>query len=528
MATYEVTGPDGGTYEITAPDGASEADVMSYAQSNYQGAAAPAAAPTNQYEGKEESALQDFGEGLGVSALNTWEGGKDLLSKTGLVDAPDASDLARLQDWKDDAGQSGWGTGGEIVGDVAQILAGGGLGGAALKGATMIPKALKGAVAMDTAAAGLLGGTQTQGGIDERLGGAADEAKLALLGGALGKLGGKVVGGMSRSEAGDALIKKGVQLTPAQALTSPVPKSLDYLMGVTPFIAKGVQNAKDRATASFNKVALDEANLAGAAPITEAGQKGIAQLDDNFNAAYSKAWDGANAPVAKTIADMADEATDIGLALGGNGSVVLKGIAKDLVSLEQSSLPNKALKLLDTKLRKKISSASKNGEEGLKETLESLREQLRTSAGADVAKELARVDAGYGKYAAIRAGASAAAPREAGGVMSPSQLMAGDKIASLSKLAKATGGGGMYDFAKQGVDTIGQKTPNPIMDFMRGWAVNLPPVLPLQMMGNQLTGTGTLQKFVQKGTNSPLADALRKYGVRGSAGGGQTLSNSQD
>ena len=168
MATYEVTGPDGGTYEITAPDDASEADVMAYAQSNYQGAAAP----TNQYEGKEESAFQDFGEGLGVSALSTWEGGKDLLSKTGLVDAPDASDLARLQDWRDDAGQSGWGTAGEVVGDVAQILAGGGLGGAALKGATMIPKALKGAVAMDTAAAGLLGGTQTQGGVDERLGGA--------------------------------------------------------------------------------------------------------------------------------------------------------------------------------------------------------------------------------------------------------------------------------------------------------------------------------------------------------------------
>lgn len=42
MAKYRITGPDGGTYEVTAPDGASEADVLAFAQKNYQGGAAPA------------------------------------------------------------------------------------------------------------------------------------------------------------------------------------------------------------------------------------------------------------------------------------------------------------------------------------------------------------------------------------------------------------------------------------------------------------------------------------------------------
>ncbi len=36
MAKYRITAPDGGTYEVTAPDDASEADVLAYAQANYQ------------------------------------------------------------------------------------------------------------------------------------------------------------------------------------------------------------------------------------------------------------------------------------------------------------------------------------------------------------------------------------------------------------------------------------------------------------------------------------------------------------
>lgn len=36
MARYEITGPDGGRYEVTAPDDATEEQVLSYAQQNYQ------------------------------------------------------------------------------------------------------------------------------------------------------------------------------------------------------------------------------------------------------------------------------------------------------------------------------------------------------------------------------------------------------------------------------------------------------------------------------------------------------------
>lgn len=41
MAKYRITAPDGGVFDVTAPDGASEAEVMQYAQQNYQKADQP-------------------------------------------------------------------------------------------------------------------------------------------------------------------------------------------------------------------------------------------------------------------------------------------------------------------------------------------------------------------------------------------------------------------------------------------------------------------------------------------------------
>jgi hypothetical protein len=52
MAKYRITGPDGGTYEVTAPDHASEADVLAYAQQNYN----PAAESKKEPEGRSTAA----------------------------------------------------------------------------------------------------------------------------------------------------------------------------------------------------------------------------------------------------------------------------------------------------------------------------------------------------------------------------------------------------------------------------------------------------------------------------------------
>src|SRR5215204_7656141 len=53
MATFEITSPDGGKFEITAPDGASQADVLSYAQTNFS-----KAAPVDPYKQEAQAEYQ--------------------------------------------------------------------------------------------------------------------------------------------------------------------------------------------------------------------------------------------------------------------------------------------------------------------------------------------------------------------------------------------------------------------------------------------------------------------------------------
>ena len=66
-------------------------------------------------ERPEEAWYEDFGEGLAVSGMDTYYGIKDLVTDL------DDEDRARLKDWKEDAAQSGWGTGGRVVGEMAQL-----------------------------------------------------------------------------------------------------------------------------------------------------------------------------------------------------------------------------------------------------------------------------------------------------------------------------------------------------------------------------------------------------------------------
>jgi hypothetical protein len=115
MATYRITGPDGGTYEVTAPDGASQADVLAYAQKNYakkEPSLPPLTAdPTDGMSGTERflagagKAFADLGRGAGQ-----WVG------------AVDRKDVAESR--KRDAAlmNTGAGMGGNIAGNVAALL----------------------------------------------------------------------------------------------------------------------------------------------------------------------------------------------------------------------------------------------------------------------------------------------------------------------------------------------------------------------------------------------------------------------
>src|SRR3974390_3029088 len=70
MAKYQITGPDGAKYEVEAPDTASSADVLKFAQRNFQGAkSAPGM-----------SALDRFGTGVKDPFVGATQLGAHLIS----------------------------------------------------------------------------------------------------------------------------------------------------------------------------------------------------------------------------------------------------------------------------------------------------------------------------------------------------------------------------------------------------------------------------------------------------------------
>ena len=88
---------------------------------------------------EEEAWYEDFGEGLVTSGKETYYGIKDLTIGLGDDDAAD------LKDWRDDAGESGWGTVGQVVGDIGQMVIPGAMGLKAAKiGSSLTKQAIAG------------------------------------------------------------------------------------------------------------------------------------------------------------------------------------------------------------------------------------------------------------------------------------------------------------------------------------------------------------------------------------------------
>ena len=105
-----------------------------------------------------------------------------------------------------------------------------------------------------------------------------------------------------------------------------------------------------------------------------------------------------------------------------------------------------------------------------------------------------------------------------------SDLMGGVK-ASGGKSRNATGDAPLYDTALDVTQTLGKKTPNPIMSFIRGAAVNAPsPTGVLRKGGEVMLGQTPTQKALQSVYN-PTAEALRKLGITGANVGASLEDN---
>jgi hypothetical protein len=452
---------------------------------------------------------KDLQRGVGESAIRTVLGAGELLGFE-----QDETSKKTMQMMRDDVSASGgWGTAGNIVGDMAQLAApAAGLA----KAVKFLGRGAKTLLAADTGLAAGYGATKMPNEGETRKANAMLDATGALIGGGVvGPLLRKAVTGINVTEGAKKLMDKGVYLTPDKASESVFPRAAAYTMQVTPFMAKGVKEAGERSSDSWNKVLLSEA--APIEKVTESGFDGIKQLKSQFNDAYSTAWGKANPPSTASLLDIIDEGALAESQLGGSSGLILKKIIKDVSKLDDTYTSG-AVKELDNVFRKRLTAAATRGDDALFDTLSSMRAKLRAAGGEDSVKALEAVDGKYGEFVAIRDAGSAVKSMKEGGNIDPDTLISGVKSAG-GKTRSATGAAPLNEFSQESIKTLGRKEPNPIIDLMKGLAVNTPNVLPLQTAGQTLLGRTAPQKLLQKGYNSPLANTLREYGGRGSVVG---------
>ena len=474
------------------------------------------AAPANQYEGKEEAFYQDFGEGIGASALETWEGGKDLLSRTGLVDAPDESDLARLKDWQDDAGQSGWGTAGKIVGDIGQMAAGGGLIGAGLKAATKLPMAmrvatkvpnrLKGLLAQQTAGAAAVGGTQLPETGESRLGNATTEAALTLGPAALMKIGGKAIRGFDKTPEAIAQLAEGIPLTPGMAASNTSIAGIENLMQVIPTAAKARKVAREAAEDSWGQKVMEAAAPKGV-KINAPARAGAKELTAAVKQGYTDAWDLAKPLSPSAFKDIGRTLRRTADVVDNKGVGVLKRATADVAKLDKK-FSKKGLQSLDNSLRKSVSAAAKSGDTELAGGLKMVREKLKGTAKSKQRQALNEMDANYPKYLVVKKAGAKAKQNE--GKFTAKQLMESAGTVG-GETRTFAGEAPLQDIADRGLQTVGRETPSILLDALKGFIPNIQTWQGgYDALGRSLIGETGAQKAGQEFLkNSKIAEALR-------------------
>ena len=499
MATFELRIPgDEKKYRVTGPEGSTPKDAMKKLRQQ------------KIKERPEESGLQDFGEGIGLSALETYYGIKDLVSET------DEEDKATLEDWRQDAGQSGWGTGGQVVGEIGQMLIPGGV---VTKGLRGLSKAKKGVDAMRTArnltrAAGDVTAATSLGALkapdlgETRGGNALSEGVGAVVGEAGGALLGKAIRGINKTDAAKRMLDEGVNLTPGQAAESKFVQGAEAVAEVTPLVAHGVKRAQGSATENMADIALKKAAAPGKT-VTEAGTKGVAQLRQGYKQAYKDAWAGATSLSYDGRIKFIETAVRYGPKMTKKQRRAVSSIMGDFKSLSKDVDPTK-FQALDNELRKLMPTFM--DDVNFQEVLKNMRQALREGAPDAVSTKLKDIDSTYGTYKVVERASKNAA--EKAGEFDAMGLIGAVK--AIGKDSAGYGGAPLQQYGTDAAQTVGRKMGGQPLEWFRRVAGITPTPLPMQLGGKVALGQTGAQKMATKASDA-IPEYLKRPGLAGAA-----------
>jgi hypothetical protein len=435
----------------------------------------------------------EFWEGVALSGMEMMYGLEDLVGEM------DESERAVFESVKADASDSGWTMTGKVASEIAQLGIPAGALIKAAKGVSKVKAATK-IAGIEAGVAGAEGAARLPDADETRMGNAAFDAGGALVGHGIGKVLGKTMKGLDKTDEAQKLLDEGVYLTPGQQAKSEALANLETAAEVTPFLARGTKAARKEAGESWNKNVLNTAAPEGTV-IDAVGTEGGKQLKKAVEAGYTQAWKGVK-PLDRTVRGRyANRLRKTQSRLGKKDQRVIDNVADDIDKIGSA-------KGLDDVLRREIGTAGAKKPE-LRKILQKTRRELRKVAPVNNQKALRKMDKNYPDF--LTAEDAITRAKKTDGVFTPDQLtMSSGKI---GKKNTATGDAPLQDSARAGRETVGKKEGGAPLDFMRrlAGAVHVPGTTPaMRGTGEILMGNTGTQQWVTRGLNSGRADAIRE------------------
>jgi hypothetical protein len=462
--------------------------------------------------GEEDPWYEDFGEGIGKSALKLNTGLNELIG----IDTPEQH--AALADYTRDAGESGWGTAGEITGEILQLAI---PGGALIKGAKGAQKArglvntMKAAATSTASKEAGLAGTLAAARLPEqgetRLKNAALDAGLGVAGALGGRALAKTLKGADKTPEAAKMIAEGIPLTPGQSASGGFVAGLEQAMDYIPIASKGGVNARKRALDKWNQNVLNKAAPDGTfIDLDELGTKGTKKLKNAMTAAYDDAWKGVGPLRRKHVVKMQENMRKNTLRLGEADERAMQAAWDDIEKLIIDG-SRKGFKSADDLLRRRLKSAGSDKYD-LTEALTKARADLRAQAPAEVLEKLAKADSVYPAYLTARNAVKRAS--KDGGVFTPDQLTT--SVGAVGKAKSEVGDAALQAAADTGRETVGKSVSEPLPDLWRRIVRNAwTPDDAMDFGGRLIMGDTPGQQKMLKGlgalkeSENPLAYILR-------------------
>lgn len=455
MPIFEVTAPNGQVIEVTAPEGATEAQAIEYAKQQFgrqSDIRERAASTMHQGEGDPTEGMSGLDKalaGYGRAWTNT---GRGLGQLVGAIPQERVDDAARA-----DAPllKTGAGTAGNVLGNVAQMIA---PGGAAMRGAQLAGLGARAApIAASAMTGGALGAALPTVGDETRLGNAAKEAALGAAGGAVGEgVAALARGGREAlAPAVKALAQKaeayGIPVTAAQMSDSAFVKTLQSALSKLPFSGQG--KLYETQQAAFNRAIGRTFGVEADAITPEVAAAAKQRLGQEFDRLTAKNKLTLTDESISRIADVVQRAGKTGTA---DNARTVSNLADELINKSENGVVSgQAYREFDSQLGRMMRSTTDGDRRYyLGELRDAVRESMDQGIGA---ADKAAWGAARGQYKNLKT-VEDLIEKSPSGNLSPALLM-GRVRANNSNMAYG-GGGDLADLARIGSQFLKQQVPD--------------------------------------------------------------------